>query len=179
MTLRYGDRIELAIWLAGGETAEHLRQFMEEDARAALTSKANKENVLIGDPEFVIKKPGDDRVPEVPKWLEQKCISLGRMAVHIAPKDGGEPVTYEAPVLLVAEAMVIGRKPQVKTKSFLADLGPKELADLRRRTKEVWDKSGVGWRSLTDQECDKLIEEHGPGAAYDAVLATIGGGTAH
>ncbi|HYF53319.1 MAG TPA: hypothetical protein VEA41_03585 [Salinarimonas sp.] len=173
MTLRYGDHLTLSIWLAGDETPEMLRQFMAEDAKQGLTLRADKERVKIGEPSFEAKLPGADRVPPVPKWLEDKIATIGRKPVVLSLVEGKEPVTYPAPVLLVAEAMVIGQKPSVAKRGFLADLGPEDLKRLRRRTREIWDSSGVGYRTLTDQECDKLIDEHGPDAAAEAVMRVI------
>lgn len=179
MTLRPGDTIELAIWLSGSETPEHIRSFMADDAKTALDAKAKAERVSIADPEFTAKLPGDDRVPPVPPWLEQKVISLGRKPVTLSLVQGREPKTYVAPVLLVAGAMVLGPKQSLQQKGFLADLSPSDLADLRKRTREVWDKSRVGWRTLTDQECDKLIDEHGPDAAVSAVMGAHHAGPVH
>lgn len=178
MTLRQGDVIELAVWLAGDETAEHLRQFMAEDAPAALKAKAGKDKALIGETRFEIKKPGDERAGPVPAWLEKRLMSMGRKAVLLSLKPNEPGEHYVAPILLVATAMVIGRKSTLKPRGFVDDLSPKDRADLRKRTKEVWDRAGVGYRPLTDQEADKLIDEHGPTAAYDAVLRVLDGGKA-
>jgi hypothetical protein len=174
-----GDHITLALWLAGDETPEMLRQFLTEDAQQALTLKADQEGVRLAKPTFEAKLPGDDRVPAVPKWLELKLATIGRKPVILSLVEGKEPVTYQAPVLLVAEAMVLGPKPSVRKRGFLADLGIEDLKRLRKRTREIWDNSGVGYRTLTDQECDKLIDEHGPDAAARAVLSSRNTGSVH
>ena len=128
---------------------------------------------MISPPVFTVKQPGDDRVPPVPMWLEQKCMSLGRRELTITLKDGDAPQTWLAPVFLVVEGMVLGNKPQFEKRTFIGDLTAKDHARLRKLTKDAWLRADVGTRPLTDDEADRIIEQNGPDAAYTAVMDTI------
>jgi hypothetical protein len=178
MTLRLGDTLTLSFWLVGGEHPEHMRQF-KADMAEGISIAADKESVRITDVTYRVLLPGDERAPKVPPWAEKKIKQIGRKPVTVSLVEGQEPASYQAPVLLVAEAMVLGPKAALKQKGFLADLTPSDLKRLRKRTREIWDNSKVGWRTLTDQECDKLIDEHGPDAAASAVLGSHHAGAVH
>lgn len=165
--MKPGERMEIALWLGGGESPEHIRQFIA-DAKQVMTDKATKAKFMIGPLEFTVKLPGEERVPPVPKWLESKCISEGRQTVELSLIEG-RPETYVVPALLVAEAAVLAPLPQFNKRAFVSDLSAKDLRRLRQITKS---KAG---RPMTDLEADEIIEQVGPGAGFDAVLT----GTRH
>lgn len=174
MTLRYGDRTQpIAFWLAGDETPEIIRQFMA-DAKLAIEQFGNQSNVMVSPTVFTVKLPGEPQVPDTPKWLELKCAELGRRSI-VMPTEPGQPSqVYTAPVLLVAEATVLGRKPEFRKRTFVGDLSQKDLASLRAATRRTIK------RPLSDIECDDIIEHVGPDAAFDAVMGQLeAGATKH
>ena len=147
--LRIGDLIECAIWLSGVETEAEIKRWMDIDCPAALRGIVMQEDTKleIGPVLFELKRPGDERVPQVPK--------------HIA----GPHVR-----LLVAEAFVVGLK-LVRTTTFLQCLDDGDLARLRAVTRRHHAKLGMG--ELSDAECDRIIEKLGPGSAAQAAAGSM------
>ena len=72
------------------------------------------------------------------------------------PKD--EPGVVRA---VIGSARVLASR--IELKSFIEDLSDQDLADLRRATRTAFEKNGG--ISLTDEECDYIIESHGPDVA--------------
>lgn len=172
MTLRPGDCIDAAFWMAGEETSEHLRQFIH-DIELAIGAKAKAAGVITGPVKMTVKLPGEPRVPDTPKWLEQKCASIGRRLLEITLKPG-ETKTFTAPVLLVAEATVMGQAPDYAKRTFVGDLSRKDLERLRKVTKAKVLRTQR--RQISDFEADDIIEQIGPDAAYGAVLDQLKAG---
>lgn len=169
--MKPGERMEIALWLGGGESPEHVRQFIA-DAKQAMTDKATKAGFMLGPLEFTVKLPGNERVPPVPKWLEAKCISEGRQTVSLSLIEG-KSETYVVPALLVAEATALAPLPQFNKRTFVGDLSVKDLASLRAATRRTIK------RPLSDLECDDIIEHIGPDAAFTAVMNQLETGTRH
>lgn len=153
--LRPGYLLENALWLDGRETAEQLERFKREVADA-LQERADADNVLLSPPEWTIKRPGEDRVPQVP--------------AHISGPDVR---------LLVCETLVLAVKPQIVPGSFLGDLDPKDLMRLRQITRRAHQKHNPGAKMLTLEECDTIIEQLGPESAAKCVKAAVDTRTLH
>ncbi len=144
--VKVGDVLECAIWLTGTESEEHVKRWQDVDCPNSLNKAASDKDVLVGPIVFSIKRPGEDRVPQVPDHVSGSDVRL-----------------------MVAEATVIAlRSLDGNGSSFLLDLEPKDLALLRKVTRRVWAKANNGGL-LTDDECDRVINEIGPEAAMRAV----------
>lgn len=107
-----------------------------------------------GSIDFDILKPGDDRVPEVPRWLEQ---------VHKV-----------VPRLLVVTASVSPRVVESQG-DMTTELDTTDLTILRGITRRQHRKANPEAGPLTDQQCDKIIDELG----MDVVLSQLRSNTVH
>ena len=149
MTLRPGDALETAIWLTG-EEPDALKQRFESDVRAKLAEMADHEGVIIGPLLMTEKRPGEDRVPQVPDHVHGMNVRL-----------------------LVGEAAVVG---EVFTSegAFVADLDPKDLARLRTILRRVHQAYNPGKPELSQEKCDEYININGPEAALEALREQVG-----
>lgn len=145
--MKPGHVYEFSIWLTGLESDKRLAE-EREAMRVAFDRVKESEGVLLGPIAFNELRPGEDRVPPVPK--------------HI----GGPNVR-----LLYAEATVVGKAPTLVVNSFLSDLDPVDLMRLRTITRRT--AKGYGQAAMTDEECDRMIEEIGPEAAMEAVRNAV------
>lgn len=145
--MRIGDVIESAVWLTGEESPE-LRKHYETDVAEAIDYLCHENRFLYGPVSFTEKKPGTDRVPEVPDHIHGVNVRL-----------------------LVAEAEIIGRKPDTSNGSFIANLDKVDLDRLRTITRNARMK--LYRERLTDAECDEVIEAIGPDAALDTLRKQV------
>lgn len=140
--MKVGEVIESAIWLSGEENEQMIQAFKDR-VRINIDEEAKKWNVVVGPMTWVIKKPGDDRVPPVPDAIQGINVQL-----------------------LVGEAMVLGPvKPVIMASSgFVYDLRREDLLLLRKITRKAHQRRQPG-SGLTDAQCDAVIEQLGPEAA--------------
>jgi hypothetical protein len=178
VTVKLGETLETAVWISGAESPEMIENF-KQSAVEGLDLAAQQAKVTLGPTVWTIKKPGEDRVPPVPKWLERKIEEHGRRIAEVALADGTQSQPVQGPFLLVCERQVISVAPVFGKRSFLADLSQDDLHRLRRITKQQWARKYGTKGMLTDSECDAIIEETGPDAAYHAVMADSQTGRAH
>ena len=141
--MRLGEVIESAIWLTG-EESEELRTRYEQDVSQAIDDLCYEYGMLHGPIQWVEKIPGTDRVPTVPDHIQGQRVRL-----------------------LVAESTVTDYAPQTSEGSFVANLECKDVERLRLITRKAARKT------LTDEECDEIIEEHGPEAALDTLRRQV------
>lgn len=139
-----GQTIEIAIWLSGTETDEHLLRWQSETVPATLKEAEARDSIMLGPVRFSIKRPGEDRVPPVPKHIHGPDVRL-----------------------LLAEAPVLAKRPPVVVieQGLVADLTPEDLAKLRKVTRRAYAKAHPDFPPLTDRQCDQLINLAGPAAA--------------
>lgn len=105
-----------------------------------LMSRSNGEPVLkLGPVSFEIKRPGQDRVPQVP--------------AHVSGPDVR---------LLIATAEVLGFE-LAKRSSFVDELSPRDLQRLRSATRNTHRGP------LSDEMCDQIIDQMGPVSAARGV----------
>lgn len=147
--MKPGEVIETAIWLDGTETAADRARF-EADCTEAMSDLANQQRLILAPIVWTEHKPGEDRVPPVPDHIKGPDVRL-----------------------LVAEALILSVLPEMVTRSFLLDLETKDLLRLRALTRRSHKQARPTAARLTDEECDKIIEEIGPQAAYDAVRKAV------
>lgn len=135
--MKSGDLAECAIWIDGTETETMLRQWMTDCGY--MMAHAHDPVLKLGPIQFEIKRPGQDRVPQVPDHLSGPDVRL-----------------------LVATAEVLGFET-TKRESFIDQLDKRDLIRLRSITRKGSSKR------LTDAQCDQLIERLGPNAAAQTV----------
>ena len=149
MTLRPGEVLETAIWLTG-EEPEGLKARFERDLRTSLAAMAAAEGVIIGPLIMTEKKPGDDRMPKVPDYIQGPDVRL-----------------------LIGEAAVID-DVFASDGAFVADLEPKDLERLRSILRRVHQAFNPGTPELTTEKCDEYINQNGPDAALAALREQVG-----
>ena len=132
-----------------GDESPLTRKRYEQDVNQAISDMCAEQGFEHGAVTFIEKRPGDDRVPSVPDHVQGSRVRL-----------------------LVAEAKIIGRRVFTKG-SFVSNLDKKDLERLRTITRREAKKV------LTDEECDRFIEEYGPSAAVDTLRKSKIGVTVH
>lgn len=147
--MKPGDTAECAIWLDGTETEDMLRQWKADCSY--LMSHSYDPVLRLGPVSFEIKRPGEDRVPQVPDHLQGPDVRL-----------------------LIASADVFGHEIARKT-SFVDQLDRRDLQRLRTATRREHGKRG----HLTDAMCDQIIERLGPVAAAENVRRGMNGQLVH
>ena len=135
----------MAIWLKGDEPQE-LKDRFESDLRDALSST----DFITGPLIMTEHKPGEDRVPPVPKEIQGPDVRL-----------------------LVGEAVVVDYVP-VNEGNFVGDLEPKDLERLRTILRRVHQSYNPGKPELSMEKCDEYINRNGPDAALDALREQVG-----
>lgn len=147
--MKPGDIVESAIWLSGEET-DQMIQAWKDRVREKTNEKAKLDNMEVGPFNWVIKRPGDDRVPPVPDHINGINVQL-----------------------LVGEASVIGKRQTIihKQSGFVYDLTKDDLNRLRQITRRAHAHKQPGNR-LNDKQCDAVIEHLGP----DVVLKMLRNG---
>lgn len=152
--MRVGDTIQSAAWLTGAETPTDRKRW-EDRVTEAIDNLCGERGFTRGPVRFAEKHPLDSEVPPVPDHIQGPDVRL-----------------------LVAEAEVTGEAPKVEARGFLGDLDRKDLERLRAITRQAHAKRHPG-ETLTDLECDDIIEEVGPEAAMDAVRKAVNGERVH
>ncbi len=150
--MKPGQTIESAAWVTGEETPEQIAKYKTR-VEEAIDALCAEHGMMHGPVQFIERKPGEDRVPEVPDHIQGQDVRL-----------------------IGGEALVLGRKPDLRLKSFLNDLDPKDLGRLREITRRAAVKHG---QSLSTPEVDGMIEELGPEAALSTLRSAVDGGTLH
>lgn len=140
--MKAGDIAEVAIWMTGTETPEHLHHWKTVICRTIAEEAERQHHVTLGPWTFAEKRPGEDRVPPVPDHVHGPDVRL-----------------------LVAEAKIgPGRPVILKESGFVADLDKNDLERLRIITRRVHARKAPGDR-LSDRHCDQIIEALGPETA--------------
>jgi hypothetical protein len=140
-----GDTVETAMWLDGTEPPELLARY-RQDVLNAMLELARSQNLALTPIRWTEKRPGEDRMPEVPDHIQGPSVRL-----------------------LVAEADVLACLENYDVGNFLAELEPRDLMRLHRVTRKAYAKQFPGRVRLTDRQCNTLINDLGP----DAALASL------
>ncbi len=132
---------EVAIWYDAIEHVDPIKS-CSESIRDMINVLCGKTKVVCGNIDYKILMPGDDRVPSVPRWLEK--------------------INGAIPKLLLATftTSVVSYVHQ-ETTDIIGDLDKKDVARLRVITKRAYHKSYPHDASLTDHECDQIIDKLG------------------
>jgi len=147
--MKLGDVIESAIWVTGDESVEMIAHH-ESQIQHCLGRLCQQERCCHGPVTFIEKRPGEDRVPEVPDHVQGQRVRL-----------------------LVAETTIVEILPETSRGSFIANLDKKDLIRLRYLTRRG------AKATLTDWQCDAIIEEIGPQAALDTLKDEVDRGLLH
>ena len=142
--MKIGDIIESAIWITGDEPAE-MRARYEQDVCNAIDYLCHEHRFLHGPVTFIEKFPGADDVPPVPDHIHGLRVRL-----------------------LVGESTVTDKAIETVNGSFVYELDRVDLEKLRKITRRVHSQYHLD-NKMSNEECDKIIEEIGP----DAALATL------
>jgi hypothetical protein len=108
--LKVGETLELAIWLNGEETVDHVQQW-KHDCKYIMERSFEGATLKLSPLRFEVLRPGNDRVPPVPDDIQGQDVRL-----------------------LVAEAEVLDISTVVET-SFLLELTKTDLERLRTITR--------------------------------------------
>jgi hypothetical protein len=125
--MKIGDLAECAIWLDGTESEAMLKQWATDCPYVMASSQEPK--LKLGPVAFEIKRPGEDRVPQVPGHVKGPEVRL-----------------------LVATAEVIGFERPAP--SFLNELSEADLVKLRAATRKAHGKKLPD--SVCDQIIERL-----------------------
>lgn len=147
--MKAGEVIWAAAWLTGEETPAQ-RQAYEDRVAEAMDELCHDKGLHRGDAQFYTRKPGEPNVPEVPDHIQGFDVQI-----------------------LIGEATILG--PALKPRGFIGDLDTVDLERLRVITRRQYEQKYPG-RTLSDAECDEVIEEIGPEAAMDAVRRAYNSG---
>lgn len=145
------NELELAIWYDANEHSDIIN-LCSKSVIDVLDTVCTKNNTHHDDVSFEILKPGDDRVPPVPLWLE---------------------ITYGViPRLLVATTRVVSNVQQVPV-GIIGDLDKKDVARLRVITCREHQKAYPNDAPLTDEECDQIIDKLGLEVVMDQLRSSV------
>ena len=135
------DISESAMWLTGMETPDQLAD-VKKAIRTDFSNAQEMHGVLFGPIEYRELHPIDDGCPVPPDWCRGPDVRI-----------------------LVGEAKVLCKAPRyAPADGFSKLLDTKTLLDMRAATRRA-HKSVNPRGSLTDDQCDAMIDEIGPHTA--------------
>ena len=145
------NELEFAIWYNANEHSDIINS-CSKSIIDVLDTICTKNNTHHDEVNFEILKPGDDRVPQVPRWLEI--------------------IDGVCPELLVATTKVIGNVQEVPI-GITGDLDKKDLARLRIITQREFRMQYPSAIPLTDHECDQIIDKLGLDVVMDQLSSSV------
>ena len=153
--MKIGDTVESAAWLTGAEP-EGIVDTYKRDVKGAIDRLCNLNGFIHGPVRFIERLPGMERVPDVPDHVQGPAVRL-----------------------LIGEADLTAKAPEINTRSFIGDLDKKDLMRMRVITRQAHRKNNPSAPILTDTQVDDIIEQIGPEAAMDAVMNAVNTGLVH
>ena len=147
------DDLEVSLWYDANVHSDPINS-CSESIGDMLDLICKKNGMVHSNIRYEILKPEDDRVPPVPRWLEN--------------------INGVVPRLLVAVTKVT-RDLHQEPMGMSGDLDKKDLARLRTITRREHRKAHPNTTPLTDHECDQLIDRLG----LEVVLEQLGSSTVH
>ncbi len=146
-----GNEIEFAIWYDANEHLDPINS-CSESIKDALDAICAKKNVGHGEISYAILKPGDDRVPLVPRWLEIINGVIPRLLLATTKTTSS---LHKEPIGIVG------------------DLDKKDIGRLRAITRRAHRKAHPKTMPLTNQECDRIIDQIGMEVVMDQLRSTV------
>ena len=144
---KIGDELEIGIWVSDDEPLGKILWWKSDEAPRRLHESAEMYGLRHGEITWHELKPGEGRAGHPPKTIKGTNVRL-----------------------LVAEAKLVSEILAPLPKSFLHDLGIKDLETLRTATRRAYHPT-----ELTDEQCDKVIEHIGPSVAEQMLSQAIHG----
>ncbi len=138
------EELEVAIWYDANEYVDPIKS-CSESIRDMIDIMCAGTKDTHGDIDYKILKPGDDRVPSVPRWLEKTDGATPRLLVATTKTQ-----------LMSSVSSVNQELPNI-----IGDLDKKDIARLRFMTRKAHHKSYPRDSPLTDPECDQIIDKLG------------------
>ena len=145
--MRPGDALEFSVWYNAAKILDPEFRFGDQ-CREPMENICASAGLKCGPVSFTVLKPGDDRVPPVPKWLENVRGVLPRLLVGTATAEF--PSSTESPGLV-------------------QDLDKSDLEKLRAITRRKHQEFFPGSPPFRDYECDTMINAMG----MEVVLQTL------
>ena len=129
------EQYEAADWISGDNevTVSLAQTYVETAFRRAMEANG----IVLGDIEWSLLSPEDDRVPDPPDDIENPHMVYGVANV-----------LYRKPKVIKSEAGMVN------------DLEPKDLETLRGVTRRAYASVYPG-QTLTDEQCDGIINKQG------------------
>ncbi len=138
------EELEVAIWYDANEYVDPIKSCSGSIKDMIGIMCAGTKDTH-GNIDYKILKPGDDRVPSVPRWLEK--------------------VKGATPRLLVAttKTQLMGSVSSANQElpSIIGDLDKKDMIRLRFMTRKAHHKAYPNDAPLTDHECDQIVDKLG------------------
>ena len=146
------QQAEVAIWFDANETKDPIGE-RKAEITEAFDTKCRSMKARCGEIKFVILKPGEERVPPVPKYFEK--------------------IKDADPQLLVATADIKPIKSIFTGVSggISGDLEKKDLEKLRAIVRKRHKKNRPNAVRLTDVECDEVIDACGQDVVLEQLRA--------
>ena len=150
------EELEVAIWYDANQYVDPIKSCSESikdmiDIMCAGTKDTH------GDIDYKILKPGDDRVPSVPRWLEKTNGAIPRLLLATTKTQ-----------LMSSVSNVNQELP-----SITGDLDKKDVARLRYMTRKAHHKSRPDDGPLTNYECDQIIDKLGIEIVMDQLKSSV------
>ncbi len=145
------NELEVAIWYDANEYADPINS-CSESIKDMIDTLCIATSDVHGDIDYNILKPGDDRVPSVPRWLEN--------------------INSAVPRLLVATTKTTNDVHQ-ETTSIIGDLDKKDVVRLRYITRRAHHMQYPRGDTLTDYECDQIIDKLGIQIVMDQLKSSV------
>lgn len=142
--IQIGQPFECAAWFDPANPDAHDKT--KQSLLIAMTRLQEGAHVVFGEFCWTILEPGDDRVPDPPETAPNGIQ------------------------LMLVDAEVVEMRGALADASFITDLDYIDLEILRRLTRKCAAMHG---QTLTDDECDVMIEQIGPKMAEQVLCQAI------
>lgn len=141
--MKPGDVLNCSLWYNSEKPTE--RHDASHGVITTIEDTAKANGFRVGPVTLTEIPAGDPRVPEPPAHFQGK------------------------PTVLYGEAEIVGEIIRPEPFRLSMDLEKKDLIALRKATRREFAKAFPKVKPLTDEECDRVIDECGPAAAEKTV----------
>lgn len=143
--IHIGETFEAGIWFSN--PLEKSRA--EKEIKIAFRQITKTSGIVFSPIVWDILKPGDERVPSPPKEMIEAKLLVGEAKVRVVPQI------------------------QVVERSFVADLDFVDAQRLRQITRTAYREVNPEEPELTDDQCDVVIDELGPGIGEGMIRQAV------
>lgn len=142
---KIGDELEIAIWICDDDPTGKVDWWKTQEGPKRMRESAEIYGLRHGEITWHELRPGEGRAGHPPKRMTGSNMRL-----------------------LVGEARIVSEILAPPPKTFLADLAVKDLETLRTATRRAYHPT-----TLSDEQCDKVIEKIGPQVAEEMLSQAI------